>query len=114
MNRPWMPLYVADYRAHTAHLNAAQHGAYLLLIMYYWRVGNLPQDDEQLARVACMTPPEWKRNRSTIAAFFEDGWIHIDTEKELARTSDISSKRRASAEQRWKSKHANGHQEDEF
>ena len=52
---PWMPLYVGDYRADTTHLNATQHGAYLLLIMHYWQHGGLPDDDEQLARIACMS-----------------------------------------------------------
>jgi uncharacterized protein YdaU (DUF1376 family) len=100
MNRPWMPLYVADYRADTAHLNAAQHGAYLLLIMHYWSTGGLPADDAPLARIACMTPTEWRKARSIIAAFFADGWRHKRIDAELARAAEISSKRRASAEQR--------------
>jgi len=59
-----MPLFVADYRSKTSHLSAAQHGAYLLLIMHYWETGGLPSDDGALARVASMSPSEWKKNRA--------------------------------------------------
>lgn len=74
---PWMPLYVADYLADTAHLTAAEHGAYLLLIMHYWRAGKLPSDGRQIARIARMNAREWDRSRDTIAAFFDDGWTPI-------------------------------------
>ena len=73
---PWMPLYIGDYRADTTHLNAAQHGAYLMLIMHYWQQGGLPDDDEQLARIACMSNGEWRKNRAVIRAFFGEGWRH--------------------------------------
>lgn len=108
MQKPWMPLYVADYKAKTAHLNASQHGAYLLLIMHYWAAGGLPEDDEQLARVACMSPSEWKRNRPIIAAFFHDGWKHDRVADELAKAADLSVKRRAAAEQWRINRRANG------
>ena len=55
MSRPWMPLYIADYLADTAHLRAPESGAYLHLIMHYWRRGSLPDNDRQLATIAKMT-----------------------------------------------------------
>lgn len=104
-----MPLYIADYRADTAHLSAAEHGAYLNLIMHYWSTGSLPDDDKQLARISCMTPSEWKRARPTIVLFFHDGWKHGRIDKELKRTADVSASYSARATQaankRW-AKHA--------
>lgn len=100
MNRPWMPLYVADYRADTMRLSTLEHGAYLLLIMEYWHVGTLPDDDVQLARITGLALAQWRRIRPTIAAFFHDGWKHKRIDAELSRAADISSKRAASAKQR--------------
>lgn len=100
MNKPWMPLYIADYLADTAHLTAAQSGAYLHLIMHYWQTGNLPEDDLSLARIARMTAVEWKRHRETVAGFFHDGWRHKRIDAELAHAEEVSSKRRASAQQK--------------
>jgi uncharacterized protein YdaU (DUF1376 family) len=85
MSPPWMPWFPADYRKDTSHLSAAEHGAYCLLIMHYWTVGGLPDDDRQLARIAAMTPAEWKRAKPIIRAFFQDGWKHKRIEAELAK-----------------------------
>lgn len=90
-----MPLYIADYRADTAHLSAAQHGAYLLLIMHYWTTGGLPDDDGALARIACMTAAEWRKHRPVIAALFSPGWKHKRIEFELSEAARISEAGRA-------------------
>jgi uncharacterized protein YdaU (DUF1376 family) len=71
-----MPLYVADYLADTGHLSTLEHGAYLLLIMHYWRVGCLPADDRKLANICRVSVHQWKAIRPTIAAFFRDDWTH--------------------------------------
>ena len=87
MSPPWMPLYVADYLADTTHLSAAEHGAYLLLIMNYWQKGGLPQDEALLARICRMSPREWGKSRDVLRGLFGDGWTHhrIDSELEKAR-----------------------------
>lgn len=93
---PYIQLYVADYLADTAHLNAAQHGAYLLLIMNYWQRGkSLDNRNERLANVARMSNEEWEQNRANIAEFFEidgDTWTHHRIEDDLAAVSAKSVK----------------------
>lgn len=105
MKRPWMPLYIADYLKDTTHLGALESGAYLHLIMDYWQNGKLPPDDRQLARIAKMTDREWKQSKSTLQAFFHDGWKHKRIDGELEETSRIASsnsdKASQAARRRW-------------
>jgi uncharacterized protein YdaU (DUF1376 family) len=92
-----MPWYIADYLADTAHLRAAQSGAYLHLIMHYWQRGGLPSENVQLAAIARMTDSEWKKARPIIEPFFQmPGWKHKRVEEELAK-SQAKYEARASA-----------------
>jgi uncharacterized protein YdaU (DUF1376 family) len=93
--RPWMPLYIADYLADTVSLSTTEHGAYLLLIMEYWRAGGLPADGARLARITRLSPKEWHAIRDTIASFFGPNWTHKRIDAEMAKSSDITSKRSA-------------------
>lgn len=106
--RPWMPLYVADYLADTAHLNAAESGAYLHLIMHYWLNDGLPTEDRLLARICKLSLKQWKTVRPVIERFFLDDWRHKRIEHELAQTERLSIAGRAgglaSAAARKKSK----------
>lgn len=90
MNPPKMPIHIGDYRRDTGHLRAAQHGAYLLLLFHYWSTGALPDDDHQLAAIACMTRSEWKRARPIIERFFKLGWKHPRVDYELEKAAKIS------------------------
>lgn len=93
MSPPWMPLYIADYLADTSHLSAAEHGAYLLIIMHYWRNGGLPEGDAAKARIARMTHQQWRSASPVISAFFDEAWRHKRIDDELAKALEKHEKR---------------------
>jgi uncharacterized protein YdaU (DUF1376 family) len=105
---PYMPLYVADYLADTAHLTALENGAYLMLIMNYWQRGKeLPAGDKQLARIARVTDDEWREIKPALQEFFEEtdgAWVHHRIEHELekvkAKSEQASSAGRTSAQRK--------------
>ena len=107
MSQPWMPLYVADYLADTGRLSTVEHGAYMLLIMDYWRNGGVPDDDRKLARIARMSDAEWMAIRDNIADLFQDGWKHKRIDAEIARSEEKSKLARASAMRRHSVGNAN-------
>jgi len=92
----WMPLYIGDYLADTARLTTEQHGAYLLLIMDYWRSGKLPDNDQVLAQICKLSPDAWSNAKAMLKHFFfiEDGfWIHKRIEAEMLDASSNKEKR---------------------
>src|SRR6185369_6002890 len=82
----WMPLWIGAYLADTQMLSTLQHGAYLLLLMAYWRDRSaLPDDDAA-----------WKKLRPALTRFFKVGngvWWHKRVEAEIA----AADKRKAGA-----------------
>lgn len=98
MSLPRMSWHIGDYKKDTGHLRAAHHGAYFMLCMHYWATGGLPDDDKQLATIACMTDREWKACRTVIEPLFkgEGKWKHKRIELELA-DAQAKYERRAEA-----------------
>lgn len=85
---PYMQLFVAEYLADTQHLNGAQHGAYMLLMMNYWTRGKaLLDSDERLAVIARTEVAEWREKvRPALEEYFTivDGfWTHKRIERDL-------------------------------
>lgn len=105
----WMPLYVTDYLGDTMHLNAEQHGAYLLLLMAAWRAdGRLPNDTGTLQQITRMTAQQWSRAEPILQRFFivtEDFWIQNRVRTELEKAKEYVEKKSkaglASANKRW-------------
>ena len=108
-----MPLYIGDYLADTARLTTEQHGAYLLLLMDYWRNGPLPADLSILATFARL-PFDASSSASSnamamLTEFFtlgEDGKLHhsrVDRELALAKQNQekLSNRGKANAAKRW-------------
>src|ERR1700744_1855537 len=83
----WMPLYIGDYLADTSHLSTEEHGAYMLLLMHYWKTGPLPDNDAALARITRLTMDAWSMAKPVVGSFFhrgDDGRLHqkrIDEER---------------------------------
>ena len=106
----WMPLYIGDYLADTGRLTTEGHGAYLLLLMDYWRNGPPPADDEQLAAIARLPIARWKKIKPALEQFFHVGqgdglWHQKRADEERLEAGQISDKRteagKAGASARW-------------
>jgi len=109
----WMPLYIGDYLADTGRLTTEQHGAYLLLIMDYWRNGPPPDDEEILQNITRLSKFLWKKSRPVLEKYFrvEDGvWRHKRIDEEmtdaLSGKGAASEKARKAALARWGNKDA--------
>jgi len=106
MNPPKMPIHIGDYKRDTGHLRAAGHGAYLMLLFHHWSTGSLPDDDDQLSAIACMTRGEWKRIRPILEKFFKPGWRHGRVEEDLEAAKQAYEARAKAGEKGGKAKAA--------
>lgn len=104
----WMPFYVGDYLGDTQRLTTEQHGAYLLLMLDYWRNGPPPDDDATLQQITKLDRAGWKKHKPALARMFIVGdgiWHHKRIDRELtnaeANSERRSSKAKAAAKARW-------------
>lgn len=100
----WMPFYVGDYLGDTQRLTTEQHGAYLLLILDYWRNGPAPDDDAVLQQITKLDAKSWKKHRSALARMFQvenDEWRHRRIDKELDGAAARAEKGKAGSDAKW-------------
>lgn len=101
-------MYVADYLADTSRLTTEQHGAYMLLIMDYWRNGPPPNDEAVLSSITRLPIHQWRKHSPFICLFFcacDGKLMHKRIDEERSKASEISTKRTTAAQQgaakRW-------------
>lgn len=108
----WMPFYVGDYLSATGRLTTEQHGAYLLILLDYWKNGPPPNDDAVLAPLARMTPAAWRKAKPALIGFFEiaDGKLiqkRIEAERERAADNVEKRSKAGKASAAARAKHGN-------
>ncbi len=93
--------------ADTAALTEAEHGVYLLMLMYAWRTPDccLPNDDLKIARMLRVTPGKWRKKYKPAMMQFcneKDGNFYqkrlLKERKRVIKISETASK---SANARW-------------
>lgn len=111
MSKPgiWMPFFVGDYLGDTMSFDTTEHGAYLLLILEYWRNGPLPNDMRTLGKICRLSNKARSIVLQSVLLKFQlvgNEWRHkrIDLELQLANENQAIYIERAkkAAEARWK------------
>lgn len=104
-DRHWYPRYPGDYARKTAHLSLVEHGAYALLMDWYYSNGKpLPDDWVQMHRICkAIAPDEQAAVQTIVRQFFtqtDTGWSNGRADEEIQRKAEISDKRRNAQRQR--------------
>lgn len=90
---PYIQLYIADYLADTMHLQAEEHGAYLLLIFNYWQTAK-PIPKNRLQAIARVSNERWTDVERTLSEFFNDTgthWQHDRIDSDLIKIEEKQS-----------------------
>lgn len=88
---PYIQLYIADYLADTMHLQAEEHGAYLLLIFNYWQTAK-PIPKSRLQLIARVSSERWTDVERTLNEFFNDTGTHWQHDRIDADLAKVESK----------------------
>lgn len=88
MSLRWFAFDADAYTGDTAHLTCEEHGAYLLLMLAYYRSEKpLPASDSALSTIVRLSLKRWRECRATLLPFFveENGvWRHERIDHEIA------------------------------
>lgn len=104
--------HLGDYAKDTRHLTLAEHGAYCLLLDYYYSTES-PIPDDRCERIAnAYAEHEREAVRNVLQAFFTltpEGWRNSRADKEISEFHAKSLKAKAAAEARWSGRNANAY-----
>ncbi len=93
----WFPFYGGDFGRDTAHLDAEEVGAYLLLLIHQWSKGSIPDELKRLVRI---TKSSESVAVDVVAEFFPAG-INARLERERARSIEKRQKLSDASRVRW-------------
>lgn len=104
--------HLGDYAKDTRHLSLLEHGAFCLLLDYYYSTEK-PIPDDRCERIAnAYETHERNAVRSVLEAFFtltDEGWRNGRADEEIAAFHGKSLKAKESAEKRWSERNANAY-----
>ena len=100
--------HLGDYAAEAGYLSALEHGVYTLLLDWYHKSERAIPKELVYQISKANTPAEKAAAIKVLNAFFkwhpEQGWRHEGAEAAIAKMRDISEKKRAAANQKWRPK----------
>ncbi len=108
----WWPRYVGDYDRKTGQISLQQHGAYALLLdWYYSNESPLPLEMVQLHRICkAIAPTEQADVQTVVQKFFvamDDGYHNSRADEELGKRKHISDVRRLAQAEKERKRLAN-------
>lgn len=96
---PFMPLWVSDFLGDTLDLDAAEIGAYMLLLMAQWNRGgsSLPDDPKKLQRVA-RCGRNWTKIWGQIEHYFDRDEDGVYSKRLRLEAQNVAAKRAVNAQ----------------
>lgn len=79
-------------------MNATEVGTYMLLLMFHWNHGQLP-DEKDMPQVARVNAKTWRCMSAKILGRVQQDAAALDAQK--AKVRETSKKRTAAAQARW-------------
>lgn len=110
---PVLPLNVAALMADTAHMTTEEFGAYCRILFTMWlRGGRLPDDNDQLAKIAGMTRTRFKHRAALIREPLTNGGGQLSQKRltdTFLRVRETRKQRALAAQKRWAGHRTNAH-----
>lgn len=103
----WYPFYWSDYSGKTMHLTMQQHGAYMLLLRYYYTIGRAIPHKQRYSIARALLEQEQSDVDFILLEFFEregDFWVNHRAEDIISETKEKSEKRKLSGSKGGKAK----------
>jgi uncharacterized protein YdaU (DUF1376 family) len=99
----WFPFYVGDFLADTTHLSPHDVGAYTLLLLWYYKNGPLPNNEDNLRIISRVERGDWVRTKGNVVDWFfklnGDGKYHQKkADKVIAEREEMLTRRRHQTE----------------